>query len=112
MKAIAKGSARYRVSGAATCAVLALGLGVLHATAPADETNQPPQPTRRTALQALHDAGKVPKVEYRVGPGVRLGIAPAPRGRITVIQAIRQRWGEEGLRKYVRVQRSEDKRDH
>jgi len=94
MKAIAKGSARYRVLGSATCAVLAFGLGVLHATAAADETNEPPQPTRRTALQALHDA------------------APAPRGRITVTQAIRQRWGEEGLRKYVRVKRSEDRRDH
>jgi hypothetical protein len=90
------------LSAVVCSAAVMFGLGVLHAQTAAAENQQPPNPARKTVLQAIHDApGKVPKVEYRSKPGV----PSSPTGRTTVIQALRQQLGEEGARKWVRVHR-------
>ena len=73
-----------------------------YAQVPGQETatnTQPAERNRKTVLEALRERGMRPPVtrsEQRT---------PAPPKRITVLEAIRQQFGEDGLRKLVRVHR-------
>jgi hypothetical protein len=90
--------------------IIVLGVSVLGAqalpeTPPASPTNQPPQRAVKTVLQAMREAGHKPLVvEYPQSRTAAL-TTQTPRSRITVLQALRQRYGEDGLRKWVRVKR-------